>query len=148
VTTPSRWTRVRRRAWVALSGLAFTLSLAPASAAFASWSAPGPGSGAGAATVMPSGSAPTGVVGGTSVTVSWVASTLPGGSPVGGYVVGRVNAVTGVPATVGSGCSGVIATTSCTEASVPAGTWAYTETPEQLNWRGGTSPQSAPIVVP
>jgi hypothetical protein len=148
VTTPTGRTCVRRPAWVALAGLAFSLSFAPASAAFASWSTPGSGEGAGAATVMPNGTTPTGVVGGTSVTVSWVASTLPGGSHVEGYVVGRVNAVTGVPATVGSGCSGVVSATTCTEASVPAGTWVYTETPEQLSWKGGVSPDSAPIVVP
>ncbi|HEY6474858.1 MAG TPA: hypothetical protein VIY26_18340 [Acidimicrobiales bacterium] len=147
MTSPSRRARLRR-AWVALAGFAVCLSFAPASAAFASWSATGAGSGAGAATVMPIGAAPAGLVGGTSVTVSWVASTLPGGSPVAGYVVNRINAVTGVPATVGSGCSGVVAATTCTEASVPAGTWVYTETPEQLSWRGGTSPDSPSIVVP
>ena len=44
---------------------------------------------------------------------------------------------------MGSGCNGVVAATTCTEQSVPAGTWVYTETPVQLNWTGGASPDSA-----
>ncbi len=124
------------------------LAIGPTSPALAAWSAHALGSAAGAATVMPTGSAPAGRVSGTSVIVSWPVATFASGAPVAGYVVMRFNAVNGTPATVGSSCSGVVATTTCTEASVPAGSWIYTETPVQLNWTGGQSPDSTTVVVP
>ncbi len=65
-----------------------------------------------------------------------------------GYIVNRYNASTGAPATVGAGCSGVVTTTTCTEVSVAPGTWVYTDTPVQVNWTGGASPDSSAIVVP
>jgi hypothetical protein len=132
----------------ALAPLALSLALVPASSALATWATHGSGTATGAASVMPTGSTPAGTVAGSSVTVSWPASTLPGGAPVGGYIVNRFDAVNGAPATVGSGCSGVVANTTCTEQSVPAGSWEYTVTPVQLNWTGGESPDSAAVVVP
>ncbi len=140
-------TCARLHPWLVLAGLALPLALAPASAALASWSTQGPGAAAGAATVMPTGAAPAVRVAGSSVTVSWPASTLPGGAAVGGYVIDRFNAVTLAQATVGSACNGVVAATTCTEQSVPAGSWVYTVTPVQLNWTGGASPDSAPVTV-
>lgn len=124
------------------------LAIGPTLPALAAWSAHASGNAAGAATIMPTGYAPVGKVSGTSVTVSWSASTLASGAPVAGYVVNRFNAVNGTPATVGSACSGVVAATNCTEESVPAGSWVYTETPVQLSWTGGISPDSAAVVVP
>jgi hypothetical protein len=70
---------------------------------------------------------------------------LPGGASVGGYVIRRFNSVTDVQAAIGSACSGVVTTTTCTETSVPPGTWFYTDTPVQVNWTGGTS-LASPIV--
>jgi hypothetical protein len=131
-----------------LPAVVLALALGPALAALASWSTQGSGAAAAAATVLPTGATPVGVVAGSAVTVSWPASALPGGAPVGGYVINRFNAVTAVRATVGAGCNGVVAATSCTEQSVPPGTWVYTETPVQLNWTGGISPVSAQFVVP
>lgn len=128
--------------------LAAPVALLPASAALAAWSAAGSGSAAGAAAVMPSGAAPSGSVAGTSVTVSWTAAQLSSGAAVAGYLISRTNANTGAPGTVGAGCSGVVTSTTCTEQSVPAGTWVYTDTPVQLNWSGGASPSSASLVVP
>jgi len=124
------------------------LALAPASVAEAAWTAQGPGSAAGAATVMPTGATPGATVLRNQITVSWAPSTLSGGTDVSGYIVNRYNAATGGTATVGAGCSGVVTTTSCTEDSVPPGTWVYTETPVQMNWTGGQSAESAPVVVP
>jgi hypothetical protein len=132
---------------LALTPLALSLALVPASSALATWATHGSGTAAGAASVMPTGSTPASTVAGSSVTVSWPASTLPGGAPVGGYIVNRFDAVNGAPATVGSGCNGVVATMTCTEQSVPAGSWVYTVTPVQLNWTGGESPESAAVVV-
>ncbi len=127
--------------------LAIPLMLLSASAAGAAWSAPGAGSAAGAAATMPTGTAPAGTVAGAAVTVTWSAAQLSSGAVVAGYLISRFNADTGAPATVGAGCSGVITTTTCTEQSVPSGTWVYTDTPVQLSWTGGASPQSPPVEV-
>jgi hypothetical protein len=116
-------------------------------AADAAWTGQGAGSAAGAATVMPTGSAPSGVVSGDQVTVSWPAAEFPNGADVAGYVVHRYNSATGAPATVNAGCSGVITTTSCTETGVAPGTWIYTDTPMQSNWTGTASAASAPVTV-
>lgn len=139
---------VRRALYLLAGGLVVASTLGPASSAFAAWSGQGSGSGAGAATVMPTGSTPTGTAVGTSVTVSWTAATLADGGPVAGYVLKRYNSTSGSPATVGASCSGVITATSCTESSVAAGTWVYTDTPVDSNWTGGQSPDSAAVSVP
>ena len=96
-------------------------------AAFASWSGNGVVTGQVQAATMPAGSAPTASASAHSVTVSWPAGTLLGQS-VTGYTVKRYNAG-GATQTIGSGCSGTITALSCTESSVPAGTWTYTVTP-------------------
>lgn len=124
------------------------IGLAPAGDAWAAWTASGGGGAAGAATVMPIGVAPTGGAMGTSVTVTWPAAKLASGAAVAGYVVKRYSSTNGTPATVGASCSGVITTTSCTESSVAAGSWVYTDTPVMVNWTGGESADSGVIVVP
>ena len=83
-----------------------------------------------------------------SVTLSWTAATFPSGAAVAGYEIERLNAANGTPATVGAGCSGVVSATTCTEISVPAGSWVYTVTPVQKNWTGATSPDSSLLTVP
>jgi hypothetical protein len=136
------WIRVIASAALALAALG-ALS-APASA---TWSVPGSGSGAGAATTMPTGDTPSASVSVTSVTVSWTAAKLASGAAVAGYTVARYNASTGAPATVGASCSGTITATSCTESAVSAGSWVYTDTPVELNWRGAASAASASVIV-
>jgi hypothetical protein len=128
-----------------VAGLAATL--APASAASAAWSAGGSGHAGSAAATMPTGVAPTATALASQVTVGWPTASFSNGSAVGGYVVNRYNAVSGARATVGAGCNGIITTTSCTEASVPAGTWVYTDTPVQSSWTGGESQSSAAVTV-
>jgi hypothetical protein len=140
--------RLRRHPHVVAIALAVLLVLGPTVSACAAWSAQGRGSATGAATVMPTGSAPNGAASGSSVTISWTAARFSNGTAVAGYVVTRTNSSTGAPATVGSGCSGLVTSTSCTELNVPAGSWVYADTPAQSNWRGGISPGSAPVVVP
>jgi hypothetical protein len=137
------------RLWlfVVCVALALALALASSSRADAAWTGHGSGGAAGAASVMPSGAAPSGTVVSNQITVSWSPSTFLDGVDVAGYVVNRYNTSTGAIATVGSGCNGVITTTSCTETSVPPGTWIYTDTPVQVNWTGGQSADSAPVVV-
>ncbi|MGO9559701.1 MAG: hypothetical protein ACLPQS_02740 [Acidimicrobiales bacterium] len=123
------------------------LALGPASVALAAWSTQGSGSAAGAAPTMPTGTAPSGSAVSQSVTISWSAADMSNGTAVAGYVVKRYNSSTGAPATVGTGCSGTVAATTCTEQSVALGTWVYTVTPVQVNWTGVQSPESSPITV-
>jgi hypothetical protein len=82
------------------------------------------------------------------VTLDWSTATFPNGSAVAGYVINRLNTATGLSGTVGAGCAGIVTTTTCTESSVPNGTWTYTDTPVQNNWTGGQSAASTPIAVP
>jgi hypothetical protein len=70
------------------------------------------------------------------------------GTAVAGYTISRYNVSTGASATVNASCSGTVTSTTCTEDSVPAGTWAYADTPVQDHWTGGQSPESAPVLVP
>ena len=85
-----------------------------------------------------SGTQPTVVPVGSVATVSWAASTLADGAAVDGYLVNRYNAGN-TAQTVNAGCSGTIAGLSCTETSVPDGTWKYTVTPVVGQWRGTES---------
>lgn len=121
---------------------ALVLAVILPAGALAAWSAQGSGHAAGAAAVMPTGNAPTAVLSGSDIVVTWPAATFANGTPVAGYVIHRYDANTGAPATVGAGCSGVVTTTTCTENNVPAGSWVYTDTPVQQNWTGGESPDS------
>lgn len=124
------------------------LVIGPSSPALAAWSAQASGSAAGAATVMPTGTAPSGSVSGLNVTISWNAAKMGNGAAVAGYTISRYNAATGASVTVAAGCSGTVTSTTCTEDIVPAGTWLYTDTPVQEHWTGGQSPDSTAVVVP
>jgi hypothetical protein len=135
-----------RRAATALA-LAVTLAGALAGPASATWSAPGSGSAAGAAATMPTGATPSAHASGTSVTVTWSAAKFASGTAVAGYTIARYNATTGATATVGSACSGTISATTCTELDVAAGSWVYTDTPVDQNWRGVASAESASVTV-
>jgi hypothetical protein len=114
-------------------------------AAYAAWSATGAAPGQVQAATMPAGSAPAVSAAGHSVTVSWSGGTLLGQS-ITGYTVERDNGG-GVAQTIGSGCSGIIAGLSCTESSVPAGTWTYTVTPLLDAWTGTESAASSALTI-
>ena len=110
----------------------------------AAWNSSGSGNGYGKADLMAVGNTPTASVSNRSVTVNWTAT---GGSvPVAGYIVKRFSSG-GAEQTVGANCSGIVTGTSCTETSVPPGTWRYTVTPARQNWRGGESGQSPAVTV-
>jgi hypothetical protein len=49
--------------------------------------------------------------------------------------------------TVLNGCAGTLAVTTCTETSIPEGTWVYTITPVVDIWAGAESAQSTPVVT-
>ena len=113
--------------------------------AYAAWSGNGATTVQVQAATMPSGSAPTVSASGHSITVSWSGGSLLGQS-VNGYTVKRYNGA-GVAQTVGAGCSGTITALSCTESSVPAGTWTYTVTPLLYSWLGTESPASSAVTI-
>lgn len=131
-----------------------TVASAPVGAALGFWTG-GPGeplrgTGAGAAASVSQGSTPTVSVQGPSnvVLVSWSASTMSNGGPVGGYLVKRYDAGTNVSQTVLSSCAGTITATSCTETGVPAGDWKYAVTPTVgSNWTGAESAKSATVTT-
>jgi hypothetical protein len=81
-----------------------------------------------------------------TVNVTWTAS--PGGALIAGYEIRSTDTVTGLPRTVGSGCSGVVAGTTCAETGVPTGAWRYSVTPRKNNWHGAESARSVAVVVP
>lgn len=119
------------------------LVLVPA-AALASWTRGGSGSSAAKARSLVAVAQPTASVSNRSVTVNW--SAPASGAPPTGYLVKRYDN-SGTAQTIGAACSGTIATTSCTEAAVPAGTWRYRVTPANANWRGAESVASAAVTV-
>ena len=127
---------------VAMTMLACAALLAVCSTALAAWNGNGSGPSYAKARSLPAPAAPTTSATGRNVTVSW---TAPGGSvPITGYLVKRYNG-SDVVQTVLSGCTGTIATTSCTENAVPAGSWRYTVTAVRGNWRGNESPKSTTV---
>jgi hypothetical protein len=136
-----------RRAHVLGLLLVVAVAATPPGAAWAGWTSSGSGSGAAKAQVMPTGNTPTVSVSNRDVTVSWTASALPGGAAVSGYTVKRYDASTNVLQTIGAGCTGTIAGLTCTETSVPPGSWRYTVTPVKQSWVGGESAKSATVTV-
>jgi hypothetical protein len=110
-------------------------------AALAAWNKSGNGQGEAKATSMPSGNAPSGSVSNRTVTVSWTAVTMPGGTPVDGYKVFRYNAG-GTAFPVTGGCTGTVAGLTCTETAMAPGDWRYTVAPVYKLWQGAQGPMS------
>ena len=135
-----------RRLAVAAAVLALTAGIG--SVAWAAWSASPSGQAEAVALTMPAGGTPRAVDSGSSVQLAWPASTFASGASVEGYLVTRYDTATQTPHTPGAGCSGTVTTTSCTETSVPSGSWTYTVTPVQGGWHGAESPHSPTVVVP
>ena len=138
---------MRTRTKLAIAVALTALVAAGPGVALASWAAGGPGSGRSEAVSMPSGNAPSVSVTGRNVALTWSASSLPGPTPVNGYVVTRHDAATNVAQTVGAGCIGTVSALTCTEAATPAGTWYYKITPKQGAWLGTQSSASANVTV-
>jgi hypothetical protein len=128
------------------AALVLLAALGAPDASRAAWQSPGAGAQAAKAITLGSGNTPAASVSNRSVALSWSATSLPGGGPVGGYTVRRYSAA-GVLQSIGSGCSGTIGSTSCTETGVPGGSWRYTVTPRQGNWSGVESSQSSAVTV-
>jgi hypothetical protein len=117
--------------------------------AAAGWALSGSGSAAAKAKTLGAGNTPSVSGSGHKVTVTWTATSyVGGGGTAAGYLIRRYDAVTGVGQGAANGCSGTLAALTCTEASVPAGSWRYTVTPATANWRGPESGMSVVVVIP
>jgi hypothetical protein len=123
--------------------------LALTGVANASWTVGASGAGAAQAKTMlgVGGNVPTGSVAGNSVTLTWTASLFVDGATIPSYVIRRFNSITSAEAFVLSACNGIVSGTTCTENSVPIGSWTYTVTPAAGVWRGVQSGQSAAVVI-
>lgn len=134
---------VRRLLIVAIVLAAAALAL-QAAGAQAAWRGPQvAGSGASAAQQLPAGPQPTVAAGSLarSVDVSWSAVA---GAPAGSrYRVVRTPSAGGTAVVA---CADV-ATTSCTESTVPSGAWRYAVQLLLSSWSGATGTTSAPITI-
>ena len=127
--------------------ISVAILLASAGVALAGWAGSGAGPAQAGAETMPTGPTPAASVSGSSVTVSWSVVALSGGETVAGYRVRRYDVSTGEEQVVGAGCSGTVTALSCTETSVPVGTWRYSVTSVQSSWTGTESAKSTPVTV-
>ncbi len=138
---------------VRFAGLGLTLALvtvALPTAASAYWSAPGVAGGHGAASAgtVVRGSTPVATVDTNEITVGWAATTLSSGAPADGYTVQRYAVGSPTPQPVGGTCAGLVASTTCTDADVPPGSWTYTITPRVgTHWDGPASLPSEAVLV-
>ncbi len=140
-----------RRALLACLLAIAVLSGLGCQAALGYWSgedSPGSGSGTAEAAALLRGDPPiaTEVGSSTSVLLKWGGSYLSNGVPASGYIVKRYQRMTAVEETLGAGCSGTVAATTCTETEVPVGDWEYSVTPTVgSNWRGPESVRSGHV---
>jgi hypothetical protein len=127
--------------------LALLLVVGAAVAYWTAGSLPG-GNGAAAAAVVDAGHTPSASAEGSSITVTWPASTLSNGVAVKGYVVTRYDAATLVAQNITMACTGVVVGTTCTETDVPGGRWVYSVTPVLgAHWVGAESPLSNEVTT-
>ncbi len=127
--------------------VALTFVAATAWAYMSAGSVPG-GRGAAAASSVNQGATPTASATGSTVTVSWTATTLANGQAVSGYLVKRYDASTSAAQTVLAGCAGTLTAVSCVETGVPDGSWRYSVTPVlATNWQGAESAKSATVNI-
>ena len=144
----------RTRVLVAVVGACLGLGITGMGAAFGYWVTTDPLYPAQAvANSLAQGATPSASVSSTSydtVTITFAeVDTTTGGVeiPASDYVLQRYPPAGGSPVTVTPSCSGTGMIT-CTESSVPDGTWQYTDTPTYAaNWVGTESAKSGPVAV-
>ena len=123
---------------------------ATAGTALAFWTGSFSGNSAAQADSLSAGNQPSlTTLSGSSVTITWTASTaVATGGAVSGYTINRYSVPSGGTATPATGgCAGTVAALTCTESSVPAGSWYYTVTPHLDAWIGAESPRSNAITI-
>jgi hypothetical protein len=89
---------------------------------------------------MPVGSKPTAELDGADVTLAWADDEIAAGVPVQTYLVTRHGAG-------GSTLVCTVATTTCVDPAVPAGSWTYTVQTGYETWRGVAGQHSEAVVV-
>ncbi len=138
------------RRWILLLLIAGAL-LVGGGVAWAYWTAPAtPGSSGGgtAAQVNPASPPAPSRYADRAVRLGWPAVTLSNGMLAGGYVVRRYDAGTGALQTTLPGCAGTLAALTCTETTVPPGTWRWTvQGVVGANWTGAESAKSTPVTT-
>jgi hypothetical protein len=115
-------------------------------AALTTYSGSAGGAAGSSSQTVPQAAAPTALVSGSTVTVSWSTTTLSGGPPAPGYIVRRYTSV-GVPTSTLSNCTGTITSTSCVESGVPNGQWKYSVRAVAGSWQGPESLLSGTVTV-
>jgi hypothetical protein len=148
--TSSRRTRVL----LAVVGATLGLGILGAGVAFGYFATTDPSNPAQAvANSLPQGTTPSVSISSTSydtVTITFTeVNTTAGGVeiPASDYLLQRYSSQGGPPVAVNASCVGTGIVT-CTESSVPQGTWQYTDTPTYgANWVGTESALSAPLTV-
>ena len=114
------------RTRLALTATVVALSSLFAAVAHAAWDGGGHGLAGAGARSLDAVEQPTASASNRSVTIGWSAASS--GAPATGYLVKRYDG-SGNAQSVGSGCSGTIAQTTCTETAVPPGS------PRRASWR-------------
>ncbi|MGZ5398149.1 MAG: N,N-dimethylformamidase beta subunit family domain-containing protein, partial [Mycobacterium sp.] len=131
---------------VAVAGL-----LTAAVATFAAWNigaAPGAGAVSKASSIPAPGQPATAAVGDRAVALSWNAVTLPSGGAVSGYTVNASPAGGGSPRAGGGTCAGTVTATTCTDDTLPDGTWEWRVAAVFGPWTSLPSPASTPVAIP
>jgi len=144
----------RARVLLAVLGATVSLGILGAGVAFGYFVTTDPSNPAQAvANSLPQGATPYASLSVTSydtVTLTFTeVNTAAGGVeiPASDYLLQRYSSQGGPPVTVDASCVGTGIIT-CTESSVPDGTWQYTDTPTYgANWVGTESVMSAPVTV-
>ncbi|KRE72092.1 hypothetical protein [Arthrobacter sp. Soil762] len=148
VETRPRLLRPNRKARIAGVVAAALVISWGAPAANAYWQTLSSNNGGARADAILAVAAPTASPSAGAASVSWAQSTTAAGRPVSGYTVARYSSPTGgTKVAAGGGCGGTIATLTCSEAALPAGTWYYTVTPVLASWTGVESARSAGVTA-
>lgn len=128
-------------------GVLLTVLMTVSGTAWAAWTATGGGTGSATTDTL---AAPTGVTatvasGAGGVAVSWSPATT--GVAPSGYRVDRTDTVAGTTTgACGTSSTSLLTGTSCTDASVPDGTYRYTVLSVRSGWTA-TSASSSPVTV-
>ncbi len=148
IAMPSGLARSFRRR-IAATMLAALIALAGSVAAWAYWPTIGAGTGAGSVGTLnpPTGVAASSVPGSGAVSVSWTASAVGTGAvaPQGYYITRTAGTTT--TAACGTSPSSPAAGTSCSDTSVPDGTYTYRVTAVYHTWTAGGATSSAVTVT-
>jgi hypothetical protein len=121
--------------------LAAVAVLCVAGSAWAYWTTQGSGSANASVGTLSAPGNVTATAGASSVSVGWTGSTISNGTPAQGYYVTRTDTSNSQTAPAcGSSASSLITSTSCSDTSVPNGTYTYSVTAVYRTWSAvGTS---------